>query len=111
MSEQRRKQIEQACEALSDASRRFAELATDDLLASVRTCRTALDSGGKLVLFGNGGSASQAQHLAAEFVTRLRHDRPAMAAMALTADAAVMTSIANDLGYERLFARQIESVG
>ena len=70
-----------------------------------------LQGGGKLLTFGNGGSAADAQHLAAEFVVRLGKDRRAMAAVALTTDTSVLTAGANDYGYEEVFARQVEALG
>lgn len=70
----------------------------------------ALKSGGKLMIFGNGGSAADAQHIAAELVVRFRADRRALAAIALTTDTSVLTAAGNDLGYERVFARQIEAL-
>ena len=72
---------------------------------------SALKSGRKLLVAGNGGSAADAQHLATEFVSRLTVDRPAMRAIALTTDTSILTAIGNDYGYERLFARQIEALG
>jgi D-sedoheptulose 7-phosphate isomerase len=71
----------------------------------------ALKAGGKLLIAGNGGSAADAQHLAAEFVSRLCQDRPAMRALALTTDTSALTAIGNDYGYERVFARQLEALG
>jgi D-sedoheptulose 7-phosphate isomerase len=71
----------------------------------------ALRRGGKLLLFGNGGSAADAQHVAAELVGRFQADRAALAAVALSSDTSVITSIGNDEGYERVFARQIEALG
>jgi D-sedoheptulose 7-phosphate isomerase len=71
----------------------------------------ALKAGRKLMIAGNGGSAADAQHLAAEFVSRLVEDRPAMRAMALTTDTSILTAIGNDYGYQRVFARQIEALG
>ena len=71
---------------------------------------SALRSGGKVVLFGNGGSATDALHLAAEFVVRLRADRPGMPALALTANPSVLTAAGNDYGFEFIFSRQIESL-
>jgi D-sedoheptulose 7-phosphate isomerase len=70
----------------------------------------ALRDGGKLVFFGNGGSAADALHLAAELVVRLRTDRPGLAALALTANPSILTAAGNDYGFERIFARQIESM-
>jgi phosphoheptose isomerase len=71
----------------------------------------AIQGGGKLVIFGNGGSAADAQHVAADLVGRYLRERPALAAIALTTDASVMTSVANDYAFERVFARQIEALG
>jgi len=68
-------------------------------------------SGGGVLLFGNGGSAADAQHVAGELVGRFLRERPGLRAIALTADAAVMTSLANDYGFEAVFARQIEAHG
>lgn len=70
-------------------------------------CADALGAGGKIVFFGNGGSAAQAQHFAAELAVRYARDRRPLAALALTTDTAVLTACANDLGYDRVFARQI----
>ena len=70
----------------------------------------ALRGGGKIVFFGNGGSAADAQHLAAELVVRLRVDRPGLAALSLTTNPSVLTAAGNDYGFERVFARQIESL-
>ena len=78
--------------------------------AAARTA-DAMKAGRKLMVAGNGGSAADAQHLVAEFVSRLVADRPAMRAVALTTDTSILTSIGNDYGYERVFARQIEALG
>jgi D-sedoheptulose 7-phosphate isomerase len=67
--------------------------------------------GGKILLFGNGGSASDAQHIAAELVIRYKNDRLPIAALALTTDTSTITACANDLGYDRIFERQIEAIG
>ena len=71
----------------------------------------ALRGGGKLLVFGNGGSAADAQHVAAELVGRFQRERAALAAIALTTDTSVLTSIANDYAFERVFARQVEALG
>jgi D-sedoheptulose 7-phosphate isomerase len=71
----------------------------------------AFEAGNKLLIFGNGGSASDAQHLAGEMVVRFQTNRPALPALALSADSAVLTACANDFGYSLIFARQIESLG
>lgn len=78
--------------------------------AAARTA-SALKSGHKLMAAGNGGSAADAQHLVAEFVGRLCDDRAAMSALALTTDSSILTAVANDYGFERVFARQIEALG
>jgi D-sedoheptulose 7-phosphate isomerase len=70
----------------------------------------ALRAGGKIVFFGNGGSAADALHLAAELVVKLRNDRRGLAAMALTTNPSVLTAAGNDYGFERIFSRQIESL-
>ena len=80
------------------------------LTSAAAATANALKSGHKLMLAGNGGSAADAQHLAAEFVSRLVEDRPALRAIALTTDTSVLTAIGNDYGYERIFERQIEAV-
>jgi len=71
----------------------------------------ALKGGGTLLIFGNGGSASDAQHVASELVNRFQRERAALAAVALTADTSVLTSIGNDYDFSRVFARQIEALG
>jgi D-sedoheptulose 7-phosphate isomerase len=75
-----------------------------------RLC-SCFDQGGKLLICGNGGSAADAQHLAAEFMNRMRFDRRPLPAIALTTDTSVLTSIANDAAYEDVFARQVEALG
>lgn len=72
---------------------------------------TALRSGNKLLIIGNGGSAADAQHIAAEIVGRYKRDRPGYAAIALTTDTSALTSIANDYGFEQVFSRQVEGLG
>ncbi|MDA0260887.1 MAG: SIS domain-containing protein [Proteobacteria bacterium] len=74
-------------------------------------CVQAIEAGNKIVFFGNGGSAADAQHLAAELVVRYKRDRTALPALALTTDSSALSAIGNDLGFDRLFARQIEALG
>ena len=81
------------------------------LTEAAEATAAALKSGHKLMVAGNGGSAADAQHLVAEFVSRLVDDRPAMRAIALTTDSSILTAVGNDYGFERLFARQIEALG
>jgi D-sedoheptulose 7-phosphate isomerase len=86
--------------ALKDAFLRLCDLSI-----------AALRRGGKLMFFGNGGSAADAQHLAAELVVRYQFNRRALPALALTTDSSVLTAGANDFGYDTVFARQIEALG
>ena len=81
------------------------------LTEAAEATAAALKSGHKLMVAGNGGSAADAQHLVAEFVSRLVEDRPAMRAVALTTDSSILTAVGNDYGFERVFARQIEALG
>src|SRR6476620_6890018 len=71
----------------------------------------ALEAGGKLLVFGNGGSAADAQHVAAELVGRFERDRRALPAIALTVDSSALTAIGNDYGFDHVFARQVEALG
>ena len=82
-----------------------------ELIEAAEATAEALQSGHKLMVAGNGGSAADAQHLVAEFVSRLVEDRPAMRAVALTTDSSILTAVGNDYGFERVFARQIEALG
>ncbi len=77
----------------------------------VEVCAGALRDGGKLMFFGNGGSAADAQHLATELTVRYKTDRAAIAAIALTTDSSALTAIGNDFGFDQLFSRQIEALG
>ena len=70
----------------------------------------ALKKGGKLIVFGNGGSAGDAQHIAAELVGRFKKDRPALAAISLTTNTSIITALANDFGYDIVFSRQLEGL-
>jgi D-sedoheptulose 7-phosphate isomerase len=79
--------------------------------AALHIMERSLRRGGKLLLFGNGGSAADAQHMAAELVIRYKSDRPAIAAIALTTDSSALTACGNDLGFDALFERQIEALG
>jgi D-sedoheptulose 7-phosphate isomerase len=81
------------------------------LVASAQETAKSLKAGHKLMVAGNGGSAADAQHLVAEFVSRLVNDRPALRAIAITTDSSILTAVGNDYGYECTFARQIEALG
>jgi D-sedoheptulose 7-phosphate isomerase len=98
------------------AQQLMSEMLEDDSLFvqvenAAQTCIDSLRSGGKILLAGNGGSAADAQHIAAEFVSRFAFDRPGLPAIALTTDTSILTAIGNDYGYEKLFARQLQSLG
>jgi len=105
-TEEIRRQLEESArvkQAFSDALVvRIAEFA--------QRSAAAIRRGGKLVFFGNGGSAADAQHLAAELVVRLRAERPGLPALALTTNTSVLTAAGNDYGFERIFSRQVESL-
>lgn len=83
----------------------------EGLVRAVDAIVTAFGNGNKLLIFGNGGSAADAQHIAAEFVNRFRIERPPLAAIALTTDSSALTSIANDYAYEEIFAKQVRALG
>ena len=92
-----------------------AMLADDPLQVTLEqaaaACIKSMESGGKILLAGNGGSAADAQHIAGEFVSRFAFDRPGLPAIALTTDTSILTAIGNDYGYEKLFARQVQAHG
>src|SRR5271167_5202071 len=95
-------------------SARVKQSFSDELVGRIREFAersvSALRAGGKIVFFGNGGSAADAQHLAAELVVKLRADRRGLAALALTTNPSVLTAASNDYGFEKIFSRQIESL-
>ncbi len=93
------------------AKEAFAKEAADDILLVTDWMVEVLSKGGKLLLFGNGGSAADAQHLAAEFVNRFLINRRPLPALALTTDTSVLTSIGNDFSFEQIFSKQIEAFG
>jgi D-sedoheptulose 7-phosphate isomerase len=108
MDEQRIRAI--AAESIALKQRFFAEQA-GLLLTLGQRMAACLTAGGRVLAFGNGGSAADAQHLAGELVGRFRRDRAALSALALTTDPSVITAIGNDVGYEAIFSRQIEAHG
>jgi len=85
----------------------------EDVYKAIDIMKSAIASGGKILFCGNGGSAADSQHLATEFIIRLSHDikRPAIASIALTTDTSLLTAGANDIGYDNVFARQVEGLG
>ena len=83
---------------------------TDAIADSAELCINCIKNGGKILLFGNGGSASDAQHIAAELVGRYKTTRKGLSAIALSTDTSILTSIGNDFGYKHIFARQVEAL-
>jgi D-sedoheptulose 7-phosphate isomerase len=104
-----RRQLAQSIETMSKV------LADETIHAAVveagRITAASMKAGGKLMVCGNGGSAADAQHLVAEFVSRLTVDRPALRAIALTTDSSILTAIGNDYSYDNVFERQVEALG
>jgi|SoiMethySBSTD1v2_1073268.scaffolds.fasta_scaffold59949_1 phosphoheptose isomerase len=90
---------------------RMREAVQESVVEAAAAIRTSLDAGGKLLVFGNGGSATDAQHMSTELVGRFERERDGLAAIALTADASLVTSIANDFTFDWVFARQVEALG
>ena len=111
MSADSKNVLRQIFEDTQAAHRRFTELNLDVVAAAAAAIGRALAGGYKVLAFGNGGSAADAQHLVAELVGRFEVERRSLAGVALTTDSAVVTAIANDYGYERVFARQVEGLG
>ena len=83
----------------------------DNILGSINILASCIKSGNKILIFGNGGSAADAQHIAAEFVNRFKIERPPLAAMALTTDTSIITSIGNDYHFDDIFSKQIRALG
>lgn len=100
-----------AFEESADVKRRFVREYADRIVMTARLIARALKEGRKVLLFGNGGSATDASHIAAEFVGRYHKDRAPLPAIALGSDPAAVTCIANDYGYDELFARQVRAHG
>jgi D-sedoheptulose 7-phosphate isomerase len=94
-----------------DVARRTEAALSGAFAALVEACVTSVRGGGKLLFFGNGGSAADAQHLAAELTIRYRKTRAPIAAIALSTDTSALTAAGNDLGFEMIFSRQIEALG
>lgn len=108
--------LDRVREYLLETSRtaaRTAESCGEEIIGATAAIVESLRAGGKVLLCGNGGSAGDAQHLATEFVSTLTLDRPrdAIAAIALTTDTSLLTAVANDYGFEHVFARQVEALG
>ena len=89
---------------------RFLEEQGEAVVAAARMIAAVLRAGGRVFIFGNGGSAADAQHLAAEFVNRFQVERPPLAALALTTDTSILTAVANDYDFPQVFAKQIAAL-
>jgi len=103
--------IAKAFEESIHAKRAFLKENLESLVAVIDLIAQAFLRGNKLLTFGNGGSAADAQHIAAEFVNRFRIERPPLPALALTTDTSAITSIANDYDYKEIFAKQLKALG
>jgi phosphoheptose isomerase len=103
--------IREAMEAGIDLRRACLNSLDEPLLKAADAMVTCLKSGGKILVCGNGGSAADAQHFAGELVNRFEINRPGLAAVAMTHDASVITSIANDFSFDDIFSRQVEALG
>ena len=101
-------------EAVAESIRlksQFVAEQAEDLVAAARMLAQVFKKGGKVLIFGNGGSAADAQHLAAEFVNRFLVERPPLAALALTTDTSILTAVANDYDFLEVFAKQVRALG
>ena len=98
-------------EAGIETKRHAVENNVDNIIKAVDMLVSSIKSGNKILIFGNGGSAADAQHLAAEFVNRFQIERPPLAAIALTTDTSVLTSIGNDYHFDEIFSKQIQALG
>jgi D-sedoheptulose 7-phosphate isomerase len=105
-AEEIRRQLEESARV----KQAFSAALINRILEFAQKCAASICTGGKIVFFGNGGSAADALHLAAELVVKLRDDRRGLASLALTANPSVLTAAGNDYGFEQIFARQIESL-
>jgi len=94
-----------------EAQRAFFDSNAEAVVRAAQLLIASIKAGGKMLIFGNGGSAADAQHIAAELVNRLNYDRPPIAAIALTTDTSILTSVGNDSSFEDLFARQLRALG
>jgi D-sedoheptulose 7-phosphate isomerase len=94
-----------------ETKRRCIESSIENIIKAAELLAICVASGNKVLIFGNGGSAADAQHLAAEFVNRFQIERPPLAAIALTTDTSILTSIGNDYHFNDIFSKQIQALG
>ena len=105
-----REEIRRQLEESARVKQAFSDALVERILQFAQKCAASLRAGGKILFFGNGGSAADALHLAAELVVKLHDDRRALAALALPANPSVLTAAGNDYGFEQIFSRQIEAL-
>lgn len=106
-----KKRIESCLRDSLAAKEAFVASQHDEIVRLAEAMIRVIKTGGKLLLFGNGGSAADAQHMAAEFVNRFMVNRPPLAALALTTDSSILTSIGNDFSFDDIFSKQIQALG
>jgi D-sedoheptulose 7-phosphate isomerase len=94
-----------------EAKKAFFDSHAEAVARAAELIITSIKAGGKVLIFGNGGSAADAQHIAAELVNRFNYDRPPIAAIALTTDTSILTSVGNDSSFDELFERQLRALG
>ena len=94
----------------AEVKKAVADTLSDKIHEAIGMARTSFRNGGKMLLMGNGGSAGDAQHIAAEFIGRYKKERKPVAAIALTVDSSILTCIGNDYGYDQVFSRQVEGL-
>src|SRR5215510_1447230 len=111
MATQIEEKIRAMAEASLDAKRLFFEAHAKDVARAAEMIIADMRAGGKLLVFGNGGSAADAQHIAAELAFKMGRERDALPALALTTDTSLLTAISNDRSFDFIFARQIQAVG
>ena len=110
MSDEAKRRVAPAFADGIDLHRRVASGDLDLIVHAASLIVAAMKIGGKLLICGNGGSAADAQHVAAELVGRFQHERRALPAIALTVDSSILTSVANDYSYKHVFSRQVEAI-
>ena len=102
--------VKQFLQASGDLKHQVAKTLSGEILKAAHTIRDCLSNGGKLLLMGNGGSAADSQHIAAELIGRFKKERKAIPALALTVDSSSLTALGNDYGFDTIFSRQVEAL-
>lgn len=102
--------VKQLLKTSGDLKYQVAETLSEEILNAAHSIRDCLSAGGKLLLMGNGGSAADSQHIAAELIGRFKKERKAIPALALTVDSSSLTALGNDYGFESIFSRQVEAL-